>query len=397
LDPREGRTPKRHDHRNCVQQLQGRSQHRPRAARKDKQLQKPRLVGLARVPRGELGVADARRHVEAQSNYIRTEPPLAKAGATTIIGVGCTEIEAVKTVEAGFPEGHSRSSKYLRPPTRAAQERRGPALQGAGGGLPRGYDSRPRSRRARGGTAFRRRGQKKPPVDRYHAGYQAGAFFSFFFLFFFSSSGRAADPRHAINGYSQDFLASGDVQGGCPAQMAGAPSCVTGRGRDAGSARSKQRRARNVRGVRESTADRPNSARYFLTSALIEAVDTSVFESSNGREGRKFQGRPGRVLRIQGRRLFGIGKFSPKTPRRAGIAAKVAASTGATRGGDASAGRLADIPADRQIATGTCITASLARGDGRGTTTEAVHGTRSDKPPAILKGTTTAGWWHPVG
>ena len=75
-----------------------------------------------------------------------------------------------------------------------AHERRGPAVQGAGGRLPRrlprpGSTPRTNSATSIGSVG----GQKIPPVDHYIAGYQAGA--------------KAADPEiKTLNGYSQDFV-----------------------------------------------------------------------------------------------------------------------------------------------------------------------------------------------
>ena len=75
-----------------------------------------------------------------------------------------------------------------------AEERRGPALRGAGGGLPGRLPRRPVGEgQQRQGRSPSVGGQKIPPVDHYIAGYQAGA--------------KAANPEiKTLNAYSQDFV-----------------------------------------------------------------------------------------------------------------------------------------------------------------------------------------------
>ena len=57
---------------------------------------------------------------KSPSDYIPNLTALAKQGYDLIIGVGFTEIDAVKTVAAGVPEGRTSRSSTSRTPTRGA-------------------------------------------------------------------------------------------------------------------------------------------------------------------------------------------------------------------------------------------------------------------------------------
>jgi basic membrane protein A len=164
-------------------------------------------------------------------------------------------------------------------------------------------------------------GEKQPPVDRYIAGFQAGA--------------KAADPGvETLNGYSQDFnnqakckeIALNQIAAGSVVVFQVAGGCGLG-ALDAA-------KEQNVWGVGVD-ADQGYLGTYVLTSAL-KRVDTAVYDSIRDAKAGKFKGGTDSVygLDVGG---VGIGKFSPKTP--AGVAAKVAAIKQ-----QIAAGKIANIP-----------------------------------------------------
>ena len=128
---------------------------------------------------------------ESPADYIPNLSALAQQGYNLVIGVGFTEIDAMKAVAKQFPKTHfaivdvSNADEGGRRTSRASSSRsRRPATSQA---------TRRGSPRRRGGKAVSSvGGQKQPPVDRYIAGFQAGA--------------KAAVPGvKTLNGYSQDF------------------------------------------------------------------------------------------------------------------------------------------------------------------------------------------------
>jgi len=263
-------------------------------------------VGLQRAAR-ELGVQTRVITAKSPSDYVPNLTALAKQGYNLVIGVGFTEIQAVATVAKAFPKTHfaivdvsnADESNLKNVEGLLFKEQEAGYLAGYAAGL---------AAQARGGTAVSSvGGQKQPPVDRYIAGYQAGA--------------KAAFPAvKLINGYSQDFsieakckevalnqIASGSVvvfqvAGGCGL---GALDAAKGAG---------------VWGVGVD-ADQGYLGSYVLTSAL-KRVDTAVFNSIKDAKDGNFKGGQDAVYGIKDDGV-GIGKFSPKAPK--GVAAKVAA------------------------------------------------------------------------
>ena len=263
-------------------------------------------VGLQRAAR-ELGVQTRVITAKSPSDYVPNLTALAKQGYNLVIGVGFTEIQAVATVAKAFPKTHfaivdvsnADESNLKNVEGLLFKEQEAGYLAGYAAGL---------AAQARGGTAVSSvGGQKQPPVDRYIAGYQAGA--------------KAAFPAvKLINGYSQDFsieakckevalnqIASGSVvvfqvAGGCGL---GALDAAKGAG---------------VWGVGVD-ADQGYLGSYVLTSAL-KRVDTAVFNSIKDAKDGNFKGGQDAVYGIKDDGV-GIGTFSPQAPK--GVAAKVAA------------------------------------------------------------------------
>ncbi len=263
-------------------------------------------VGLLQAQR-RLGVQTRVIQSASPADYIPNLSKLAEQGYNLVIGVGYTEIDALKAVAKQFPKTHFAIVDVSNADEGGLKNVAGPPLQGAGGRLPRGLRRRARRQAARrqGGLVSGRR--EAAPVDRYIAGFQAGA--------------KAADPGvKTPNAYSQDF----DNQAKCKEvalnQIAAGSVVVFQVAGGCGLGALDAAKEQNVWGVGVD-ADQGYLGTYVLTSAL-KRVDTAVYDSIRDAKAGKFKGGTDAVygLDIGG---VGIGKFSPKTP--AGIAAKVAA------------------------------------------------------------------------
>jgi basic membrane protein A len=148
-------------------------------------------VGLLRAGK-ELGVQTRVVTSKSPSDYIPNLSALAKQGYDLIIGVGFTEIDAMATVAKAFPKTHFAIVDVSNADEGNLKNVEGLLFKEQEAGYLAGYAAG-LAAKARGGTAVSSvGGQKQPPVDRYIAGYQAGA--------------KAAFPAvKLINGYSQDF------------------------------------------------------------------------------------------------------------------------------------------------------------------------------------------------
>jgi basic membrane protein A len=263
-------------------------------------------VGLQRAA-SELGVQTRVVTSKSPSDYIPNLTALARQGYDLIIGVGFTEIDAVKTVAKAFPkthfaivdvsdvdEGNLKNVEGL-----LFKEQEAGYLAGYAAGL---------AAQARGGKAVSSvGGQKQPPVDRYIAGYQAGA--------------KAAFPAvKLINGYSQDFANQAKCKEVALNQIAAGSVVVFQVAGGCGLGALDAAKSANIWGVGVD-ADQAYLGSYVLTSAL-KRVDTAVFNSIKDAKGGSFKGGQDAVYGLKDDGV-GIGKFSPKAPKN--IPAKIAA------------------------------------------------------------------------
>jgi basic membrane protein A len=230
---------------------------------------------------------------------------LARQGYNLVIGVGFTEIQALETVAKEFPKTHfaivdvSNADEGKLPNVQGLlfKEQEAGYLAGYAAGL---------AAKARGGHVVSSvGGQKQPPVDRYIAGYQAGA--------------KAAFPGvQTLNGYSQDFVAQpkckevalNQIQSGSVVVFQVAGGCGLG-ALDAA-------QEQHVWGIGVD-ADQGYLGTYVLTSAL-KRVDTAVYDSIKDAVNGKFKGGQDTVYGLT-QDGVGIGKFSRFAPK--GIEAKV--------------------------------------------------------------------------
>jgi basic membrane protein A len=175
---------------------------------------------------------------------------------------------------------------------------------------------------ARGGKAVSSvGGQKQPPVDRYIAGYQAGA--------------KAAFPAvMLINGYSQDFSNQAKCKEVALNQIAAGSVVVFQVAGGCGLGALDAAKSANIWGVGVD-ADQAYLGSYVLTSAL-KRVDTAVFNSIKDAKGGSFKGGQDAVYGLKDDGV-GIGKFSPKAPKS--IPAKITAIKA-----QIVSGKIANIP-----------------------------------------------------
>ena len=277
-------------------------------------------VGLLRAEH-KLGVQGRVVLANSSADYIPNLTSLAQKGYNLVIGVGFTEIQAMAAVAKQFPKTH-----FAIVDVSNADEDNLPNVEGLlfreqEAGYLAGYAAGLAAKDREGKAVSTVGGQKQPPVDRYIAGFQAGA--------------KASFPGvKTLNGYSQDFsnqakckeVALNQIAAGSVVVFQVAGGCGLG----ALSAAQEQ----GVWGIGVD-ADQGFLGPYVLTSAL-KRVDTAVYDSIETAQAGKFQGGRDVVYGIDVGGV-GIGRFSPKAPE--GIAA-------ATRKVEAQmkAGKITNIP-----------------------------------------------------
>jgi basic membrane protein A len=261
-------------------------------------------VGLQKAAR-DLGVQTRVVTANSSSDYIPNLSALARQGFNLVIGVGFTEIDAVKAVAKQFPKTHFAIVDVSNADEGGLKNVEGLLFKEQEAGYLAGYAAGLAAKDRGGKMVSSVGGQKQPPVDRYIAGFQAGA--------------KAAFPGvQTQNGYSQDFekqalckeVALNQIAAGSVVVFQVAGGCGLG-ALDAA-------KEKGVWGVGVD-ADQGYLGSYVLTSAL-KRVDTAVYDAIHDAKTGHFKGGTDAVygLDVNG---VGIGKFSPKAPK--GIAAKV--------------------------------------------------------------------------
>jgi basic membrane protein A and related proteins len=261
-------------------------------------------LGLERA-QSELGVQTKVTLSASTADYVPNLASLARKGYNLVIGVGFTEIQALETVAKQFPNTDfaivdvSNADEGSLPNVQGLlfKEQQVGYLAGYAAGL---------AAKARGAHVVSSvGGEKQPPVDRYIAGYQAGA--------------KAAVPGiQTLNDYSQDF----DNQAKCKEvalnQIAAGSVVVFQVAGGCGLGALDAAHEKNVWGIGVD-ADQSFLGPYILTSAE-KRVDTAVYDAIRDARNGHFQGGKDAVYGLN-KGGVGLGKFSPKTP--AGIEIKV--------------------------------------------------------------------------
>jgi basic membrane protein A len=255
-------------------------------------------VGLLRAQK-ELGITQQVFQAKSTQDYVPNLSTFARQGYDLTIGVGFTEAEAIATAAKNFPQSNfaivdvDQTAEPGKP-----KNLLGLLFKEQETGYLVGYLAGLEEKRRPGPDVIGSvGGQKQPPVDRFIAGYQAGA--------------KAADPGiKTLNGYSQDFtdqakckqVALNQIEQGAGVIFQVAGGCGLG-ALDAA-------KEKHVWGIGVD-ADQSFLGPHILTSA-VKRVDTAVFDAIKLVVDGKFRG--GNItfgLKDNG---VAIGKISPKVP-----------------------------------------------------------------------------------
>jgi basic membrane protein A len=261
-------------------------------------------VGLQKAAK-DLGVQTRVVQSASPSEYIPNLSALARQGYQLVIGVGFTEIDAMKAVAKTFPKTHFAIVDVSNADEGSAPNVEGLLFKEQEVGYLAGYAAG-LAAKAKGATAVSSvGGQKQPPVDRYIAGYQAGA--------------KAAFPGvQTLNSYSQDFANQAKCKEIALNQIAAGSAVVFQVAGGCGLGALDAAKAKGVWGIGVD-ADQGFLGTHILTSAL-KGVDTAVFLSIKDAKDGQFKGGQDAVYGLE-QQGVGLGKFSPKAPK--GIEAKV--------------------------------------------------------------------------
>ena len=257
-------------------------------------------AGLKRAQR-ELGIKGNVFQSPSSSDYVPNLATAARKGADLVISVGFDQADSIAKVAKQFPKthfaiidvdwndlpGHPKNVVGL-----IFKEQEVGYLAGYLAGLVEKANGKSNTMGSVGG-------QKQPPVDRYIAGYQAGA--------------QAADPGvKLLNGYSQEWvdqakcktIAQNQIDKGADIVFQVAGGCGLGV-LDAA-------KQDNVWGIGVD-ADQSYLGPQVLTSAM-KRVDTSVYATIQSVLDGKFKGGTNSVFSLKNQGV-GLGKISSKVPQ----------------------------------------------------------------------------------
>ena len=256
-------------------------------------------VGLQRA-QSELGIQQRVFQAHSTQEYVPNLSTFARQGYDLTIGVGFTEATAIDTAATTFP-----NSKFAIVDVDQTEEPHKPKnllgllFREQETGYLVGYLAGLEEKRRPGPDVIGSvGGQKQPPVDRFIAGYQAGA--------------KAADPGiKVLNAYSEDFsdqakckqVALNQIEQGAGVIFQVAGGCGLG-ALDAA-------KEKAVWGIGVD-ADQSFLGPHILTSA-VKRVDTAVFLAIKRVVDGTFKG--GNMVFGLKENGVGIGKISPKVPQ----------------------------------------------------------------------------------
>jgi basic membrane protein A and related proteins len=281
--------------------------------------------GLERA-KEQLG-ADGRVLISRQeADYVPNLSTLARQDYDLIIGVGFLMADAVETVAGRFPDvnfaiiDYSQADMKKKPDNVRGllfKEQEAGYLVGYLAGLVTAEESGSQQVISSVG------GQKIPPVDRYIAGYQAGA------------KEANADIR-TLNVYSQDFVDQAKCKEAALNQIAQGSSVVFQVAGQCGLGALSAAEEKNAWGIGVD-ADQAYLGAHILTSAL-KKVDVAVFQSVQAVQEGSFAGGEDIVFDVASGGV-GLGKISSEVP--ADIISKVQSVQD-----DLAAGKIMNIPAE---------------------------------------------------
>jgi basic membrane protein A len=256
-------------------------------------------VGLQQAQK-RLGITFRVAASRSPADYIPNLAAFARQGYDLVVGVGYTEIGAMGAVAKRFPKTRFAIVDVANGDLAGKPKNvLGLLFREEQVGYLAGYLAGLEAKRKPGPDVVSSvAGEKQPPVDRFIAGYQAGA--------------RKADPKiTVVNAYSQDFtdqakcksIALNQISAGSIAVFAVAGGCGLG-ALDAA-------RERNVWGIGVD-ADQSFLGSQILTSAT-KKVDRAVFLAVQSVQNGKFHG--GNAVFGLREGGVGLGKISAKVPK----------------------------------------------------------------------------------
>jgi basic membrane protein A len=270
-----------------------------------------------------LGVTGAVYQSPSAQSYIPNLAQAARKGADLVISVGFDQAVAVGKVAKQFPKTHfaiidvdqtTIAGKPKNVEGLIFKEQEVGYLAGYLAGL---------VEKQKGGhaTIGSVGGQKQPPVDRYIAGYQAGA--------------TKADPGvKLLNTYSQDWVDQAKCKQAALDQISAGASIVFQVAGACGLGALDAAKEKGVWGIGVD-ADQSYLGSQVLTSAM-KRVDTSVYSTIQQVLAGKFAGGTNAVFSLKNNGV-GLGKISPKIPKADVTKLRQIAK-------DVASGRIANIP-----------------------------------------------------
>jgi basic membrane protein A and related proteins len=277
--------------------------------------------GLKKAER-VLGVQGRVVQAASAADYVPNMAALARQGYDLIIGVGFAQGDAIAAVAKRFPNTHFAivdvSNADLKGKPKNVE---GLIFKEQEVGYLVGYLGALAEKRAGGSTISAVGGFKEPPVDRYIAGYIAGA--------------KKAVPRiKVVWGYSHDWVDLAKCKELALTQIARGSGVVFQVAGGCGLGALNAAKEKHVWGIGVD-ADQSFLGPYVLTSAL-KGVDTSVFLTAKALVNGSFRGGTDAVFGLD-RAGVGLGKVSPKASKADVVATRRIAA-------QLAAGKIKNIP-----------------------------------------------------
>ena len=278
--------------------------------------------GLLRA-NAKLGINGVVYQSPSAAQYVPNLATAARKGADLVISVGFDQAVAIAKVAKQFPKTHFAIIDVDQT-TLAGKPKNVEGLifkeQEVGylAGYLAGLVEKPKGAHATIGSVG---GQKQPPVDRYIAGYQAGA--------------KKADPGvKLLNTYSQDWVDQAKCKQAALDQISAGATIVFQVAGGCGLGALDAAKEKGVWGIGVD-ADQSYLGPQVLTSAM-KRVDTSVYSTIQQVLAGKFAGGTNAVFNLANNGV-GLGKISPKVPKADVKKVQQIAK-------DISSGKIANIP-----------------------------------------------------
>jgi basic membrane protein A and related proteins len=252
----------------------------------------------------ELGVEGRVVVSKSNADYVPNLSRLARQDYDLVVAVGFLMAEAVETVAEQFPDVDFAIIDYSQAAMKSKPENvRGLLFKEQEAGYLVGYLAGLVTKEEAGSQQVISSvgGQQIPPVDRYIAGYQAGA-------------KKASPGITTLNGYSQDFVDQAKCKELALDQIARGSHVVFQVAGQCGLGALSAAKEKNVRGIGVD-ADQGYLGEHILTSAL-KKVDVAVFQTVQSVQDGSFEGGTDTVFDIASGGV-GIGEIASDVPAEA--------------------------------------------------------------------------------